>query len=60
MPNLLLDEQWIKAVLDQMSHIRMPQTMRMQRRIQPKLITVLGEPHPDVAAGDPRLAFGRP
>ena len=43
-----------------MGHIRVPQTVRVQRGVEAEVVAVLGEPHPDVAARDPGLSFGRP
>lgn len=61
MADLLLDEQRVEAFLDQVGHIRVPQAVRVQHRVQAEVITPVGEPvvnmvqavvHSSTSAGD--------
>ena len=60
MADLLVDEQRVEAVLDQMGHVRGPQAVRMQHRVQGELVAPVGEPVVDVSQANAALAFGGP
>src|SRR3546814_15459146 len=46
--------------LYQMGHVGVPQTVRVQHRVQAEVVAPVGEPVIDVGQPDTSLAFGRP
>src|SRR3546814_8365039 len=56
---LLLDEDRVEAVLAQMGHVGVPQTVRVQHRVQAEVVAPVGELAIDVGQPDTSLASVR-